>query len=163
MSVRWKSRSATSPPPALAKASLTSSTDIATSTTCRSGNPAAKAFKKIAAGLPLLHNQARNPQPMSKPLVPNVKLAVIGLGYVGLPLAVEFGKHYPVIGFDVNQKRVDALKAGVDSTLEVSREEMAEASQLSYSSNPADLADINVYIVTVPTPIDKIGRASCRE
>jgi len=91
---------------------------------------------------------------MSKPLVPNVKIAVIGLGYVGLPLAVEFGKHYPVIGFDINQKRVGALKTGVDSTLEVSREEMAEASQLSYSSNPADLADINVYIVTVPTPID---------
>src|SRR5690554_3331867 len=158
MSVRWKSRSATSPPPALAKASPTSSPGIATSTTCRSGNPAAKTFKKIAAGLPLLHNQARNPQPMSKPLVPNVKIAVIGLGYVGLPLAVEFGKHYPTVGFDINQKRINALKEGVDSTLEVSREEMAEASQLSYSYNPADLGDINVYIVTVPTPIDNHKR-----
>src|SRR5690554_1359082 len=154
MLASWKSRLATSPPPASPKAWLTSLVGIATSTTCRSGNPAAIFLKAFAAGLPLLHNQARNPQPMSKPLVPNVKIAVIGLGYVGLPLAVEFGKHYPVIGFDINQKRVGALKTGVDSTLEVSREEMAEASQLSYSSNPADLADINVYIVTVPTPID---------
>src|SRR5690554_2562386 len=95
---------------------------------------------------------------MSKPLVPNVKIAVIGLGYVGLPLAVEFGKHYPTVGFDINQKRINALKEGVDSTLEVSREEMAEASQLSYSYNPADLGDINVYIVTVPTPIDNHKR-----
>src|SRR5690554_5191934 len=158
MLASWKSRLATSPPPASPKAWLTSLVGIATSTTCRSGNPAAIFLKAFAAGLPLLHNQARNPQPMSKPLVPNVKIAVIGLGYVGLPLAVEFGKHYPTVGFDINQKRINALKEGVDSTLEVSREEMAEASQLSYSYNPADLGDINVYIVTVPTPIDNHKR-----
>ncbi|MDF1629700.1 MAG: Vi polysaccharide biosynthesis UDP-N-acetylglucosamine C-6 dehydrogenase TviB [Alcanivoracaceae bacterium] len=94
----------------------------------------------------------------SAPLVENVKLAVIGLGYVGLPLAVEFGKHYPVIGFDINQKRIDALKAGIDSTLEVSPAEMAEAKQLHYSCAPADLNDCNIYVVTVPTPIDEHKR-----
>lgn len=94
----------------------------------------------------------------SAPLLENVKLAVIGLGYVGLPLAVEFGKHYPVVGFDINPKRVDALTAGVDATLEVNEKEMAEATQLQYSSNPADLNDCNIYIVTVPTPIDEHKR-----
>ena len=94
----------------------------------------------------------------SAPLLENVKLAVIGLGYVGLPLAVEFGKKYPVIGFDINQKRIDALKAGVDATLEVSEGEMAEAKQLQYSCTPADLNDCNIYIVTVPTPIDEHKR-----
>lgn len=94
----------------------------------------------------------------SAPLVENVKLAVIGLGYVGLPLAVEFGKRYPVIGFDINQKRIDALKAGIDTTLEVSPAEMADAKQLQYSCTPADLNDCNIYIVTVPTPIDEHKR-----
>lgn len=91
-------------------------------------------------------------------LVSDAKLAIIGLGYVGLPLAVEFGKHYPVVGFDINQKRIDALKSGVDSTLEVSAEEMAEATKLRYSCSPADLQDVNIYIVTVPTPIDNHKR-----
>lgn len=91
-------------------------------------------------------------------LVSDAKLAIIGLGYVGLPLAVEFGKHYPVVGFDINQKRIDALKSGVDSTLEVSAEEMAEAAQLRYSCSPTDLQDVNIYIVTVPTPIDSHKR-----
>jgi UDP-N-acetyl-D-glucosamine/UDP-N-acetyl-D-galactosamine dehydrogenase len=95
---------------------------------------------------------------MSGTLVSDVKLAVIGLGYVGLPLAVEFGKHYPVIGFDINQKRIDALKSGVDSTLEVSGEEMAEARRLQYSCTQTDLDDVNIYIVTVPTPIDRHKR-----
>jgi UDP-N-acetyl-D-galactosamine dehydrogenase len=95
---------------------------------------------------------------MSEPLLSHVKLAVIGLGYVGLPLAVEFGKKYPVVGFDINQKRIDALKAGVDVTLEVSEGEMAEAKQLQYSCNPADLRGCNIYIVTVPTPIDEHKR-----
>lgn len=94
----------------------------------------------------------------SAPLVENVKLAVIGLGYVGLPLAVEFGKRYPVIGFDINQKRIDALNAGIDATLEVSQAEMADAKQLQYSCTPADLNDCNIYIVTVPTPIDEHKR-----
>lgn len=82
------------------------------------------------------------------------RLAVIGLGYVGLPLAVEFGKHRPVVGFDINTKRIEALLAGHDSTLEVSDDEMAEAGGLQFSSSLSDLEGCNTYIVTVPTPID---------
>lgn len=85
----------------------------------------------------------------------NAKIAVIGLGYVGLPLAVEFGKKYDVLGFDINQGRVDELLRGHDSTLEVSDTELAMATKLTYSCDKADLADANVYIVTVPTPIDE--------
>lgn len=84
----------------------------------------------------------------------DIKLAIVGLGYVGLPLAVEFGKKRSVLGFDINQKRIKELQGGVDHTLEVSSEELAEAGQLSYSADSADLAKCNVYIVTVPTPID---------
>ena len=85
----------------------------------------------------------------------NIKLAVIGLGYVGLPLAVEFGKTRSVVGFDINQPRIDALKAGHDATLEVSDAELAEANGLSYTASLDDLQDCNVYIVTVPTPINE--------
>lgn len=85
----------------------------------------------------------------------NVKLAVIGLGYVGLPLAVEFGKKRSVIGFDINARRVAELKEGVDRTLEVESAELAEASGLSYSCEADELAQANVFIVTVPTPIDE--------
>jgi UDP-N-acetyl-D-galactosamine dehydrogenase len=87
--------------------------------------------------------------------VGNLKLAVVGLGYVGLPLAVEFGKKRSVIGFDINTRRIDALKAGHDHTLEVSDEELAEAAQLSYTADRAELGQANVFIVTVPTPIDE--------
>jgi UDP-N-acetyl-D-glucosamine/UDP-N-acetyl-D-galactosamine dehydrogenase len=83
-----------------------------------------------------------------------VRLGIIGLGYVGLPLAVEFGKHRSVLGFDINLHRINELQAGSDRTLEVSATEMGEASGLHYSANPAELAQCNVYIVTVPTPID---------
>lgn len=86
------------------------------------------------------------------------KLAVIGLGYVGLPLAVEFGKHRPVVGFDINTSRINALQAGHDSTLEVSDEELAGASLLRLSSTLSDLEECNIFIVTVPTPIDKYKR-----
>lgn len=82
------------------------------------------------------------------------KLAVIGLGYVGLPLAVEFGKLRPVVGFDINTKRIEALRAGHDSTLEVSEHELTEAGHLQFSSTLSDLEDCNIFIVTVPTPID---------
>jgi len=82
------------------------------------------------------------------------KIAVIGLGYVGLPLAIEFGKFRSVIGFDINQSRIDALREGRDDTLEASEGELREASHLSFTTNPADLADAQIYIVTVPTPID---------
>lgn len=84
-----------------------------------------------------------------------LKIAVIGLGYVGLPLAVEFGKKVPVVGFDIHQQRIDELKSGHDHTLEVSTEELKQTSQLSYSANLADLKDCNFFIVTVPTPIDE--------
>ena len=81
-------------------------------------------------------------------------IAVIGLGYVGLPLAVEFGKVRPVIGFDINASRIDALRVGHDATLEVSNDELTAADQLAFTSDPADLATASIYIVTVPTPID---------
>lgn len=84
----------------------------------------------------------------------DIRIAVIGLGYVGLPLAVEFGKKRTVVGFDINQKRVCELQSGKDATLEVEGEELAAASKLSFSSNVSDLAACNCYIVTVPTPID---------
>lgn len=85
----------------------------------------------------------------------DVKLAVVGLGYVGLPLAVEFGKKRPVLGFDINARRIAELKEGRDHTLEVDADELAEASQLRFSSEAEHLAEANVYIVTVPTPIDQ--------
>ena len=86
------------------------------------------------------------------------KIGVIGLGYVGLPLAVEFGKKYETVGFDINQSRIDELESGVDSTLEVDSEELTKATKLSYSRNTADIADCTIYVVTVPTPIDKNKR-----
>jgi UDP-N-acetyl-D-galactosamine dehydrogenase len=85
-------------------------------------------------------------------------LAIIGLGYVGLPLAVEFGKKYPVIGFDVNEARIKELNSGVDRTLEVDKEELGLADYLSYTSNSTDLKVAQIFIVTVPTPIDGANR-----
>ena len=84
-----------------------------------------------------------------------IKIAVIGQGYVGLPLAVEFGKHYPTLGFDIHQERIDELKSGHDSTLEVSDAELAEPQLLAFSADISELKAANVYIVTVPTPIDE--------
>ena len=105
------------------------------------------------------------------------KIALIGLGYVGLPLAVEFGKKRIVIGFDINQSRINNLKNGIDSTLETTPQELKDAVYLSYTANLDDIKDCTIFIITVPTPIDKhkrpdltpleksseIGRASCRE
>lgn len=85
----------------------------------------------------------------------DLKIGIIGLGYVGLPLAVEFGKKYSVLGFDINQNRVNELVSGHDSTLEVSDTELADVKQLTFSCKKQDLAECNVYIVTVPTPIDE--------
>jgi UDP-N-acetyl-D-galactosamine dehydrogenase len=85
----------------------------------------------------------------------NTKIAIIGLGYVGLPLAVEFGRKNVVVGFDINQARIDELKLGKDSTLEVERNELINSKGLTFSSSREDLNDCNVYIVTVPTPIDE--------
>jgi UDP-N-acetyl-D-galactosamine dehydrogenase len=87
--------------------------------------------------------------------IQDVKLAVVGLGYVGLPLAVEFGKQRPVLGFDINARRIDELRVGRDHTLEVSSQELGEAGHLRFSNDPAELASANVFIVTVPTPIDE--------
>jgi UDP-N-acetyl-D-galactosamine dehydrogenase len=83
-----------------------------------------------------------------------LKIAVIGLGYVGLPLAVEFGRIRDVIGFDINQSRIEALCRGEDTTLETDADELAAAKRLSFSINPADIAGCDLFIVTVPTPID---------
>ncbi|MBT8082433.1 MAG: nucleotide sugar dehydrogenase, partial [Gammaproteobacteria bacterium] len=83
----------------------------------------------------------------------NLKIGVIGLGYVGLPLGVEFGKHYPTVGFDINAARVAELEDGSDSTLECSDEELAAATHLEYTTDVEAIRDCNVYIVTVPTPI----------
>lgn len=86
------------------------------------------------------------------------KIAIIGLGYVGLPLAVEFGKQRPVLGFDINTSRIAELQSGQDGTLEISPDELAESKHLTFSSNQADLKDCHVFIVTVPTPVDQANR-----
>ena len=88
-------------------------------------------------------------------LLENTKIAIIGLGYVGLPLAVEFGKKRETLGFEINQSRVDELKSGEDSTLECSPEELKEATHLSYTTDTEQLKSCNVFIVTVPTPINE--------
>jgi UDP-N-acetyl-D-galactosamine dehydrogenase len=85
----------------------------------------------------------------------NTKIAVIGQGYVGLPLAVEFGKHYPTLGFDINAIRIEQLGNGIDLTQEMSAEQLVGSAHLKFSANTEDLAQANVYIVTVPTPIDE--------
>lgn len=84
----------------------------------------------------------------------NLNISVIGLGYVGLPLAVEFGKKYPTLGFDINASRISELQAGRDSTLECTPAELSQASQLSYTCNLEDIQDSNFYVVTVPTPVN---------
>jgi len=88
----------------------------------------------------------------------DLRIAIIGLGYVGLPLAVEFGKKGSVIGFDINQNRINELNNGQDHTLEVSPEELQKAKQLSFSANLDDLKQSNFFIVTVPTPVDQVNR-----
>ena len=92
------------------------------------------------------------------PTLVNDRLAIVGLGYVGLPLAVEFGKHYETVGFDVNPVRINGLRAGKDRTLEVDGQELASAARLRFSDQVEDLRDCNVFIVTVPTPIDSAKR-----
>ncbi len=87
-----------------------------------------------------------------------LKLAIIGLGYVGLPLAVEYGKYYDTIGFDINERRIKALTAGHDSTLEATAEELAASKKLTYSTDPEKLRGRDIYIVTVPTPVDKYNQ-----
>ncbi len=88
----------------------------------------------------------------------NLKIAVIGLGYVGLPLAAEFGKKYHTIGFDINAKRISELESGVDRTLELSSEQLKSAVSLQFSNSLEGIKDCDVYIVTVPTPVDQYNR-----
>lgn len=89
-------------------------------------------------------------------------VAVIGLGYVGLPLAVEFGKQQPVIGFDINSLRIEELQRGIDRTGEVASQDLADAVHLRYTCDPAELSTATVFIVTVPTPIDAHKRPNLR-
>ena len=84
----------------------------------------------------------------------DLKIAVIGQGYVGLPLAIEFGKKYETIGFDINAKRIEELNERVDHTQEASKEQITKALKLSFSSALAAIKNCNIYIITVPTPID---------
>lgn len=86
--------------------------------------------------------------------ISSTRLAIIGLGYVGLPLAVAFGRKIPVVGFDINRERVSELRAGIDRTLEVDSEMLASASNLTYADSLGEIAGCNVFVVTVPTPID---------
>lgn len=94
---------------------------------------------------------------MTNPVVQKT-VAVVGLGYVGLPLAVEFGKKFDVVGFDISQNRINELRSGEDRTLEVSSEELKQANRLSFTADPAQLKDCNFFIVTVPTPVDHVNR-----
>lgn len=91
-------------------------------------------------------------------LTPDPRIGIVGLGYVGLPLAVEFGKHFDTLGFDIDPARIVELRAGRDHTMEVDAAALAAASRLRYSGELADLAGCNVYVVTVPTPIDEAQR-----
>jgi len=88
----------------------------------------------------------------------DLKIAVIGLGYVGLPLAVEFGNKFKVIGFDVNKFRIDKLKKGIDETLEITKEELKKSKYLKFTSKIDNIKDSNIFIVTVPTPIDEFKK-----
>lgn len=95
---------------------------------------------------------------MQPPSPGTTRIAVVGLGYVGLPLAVEFGKQYDTVGFDIHAARIDALRAGRDGTLEVEPDLLASATRLGFTATLADIGGCNVYIVTVPTPIDSARR-----
>ena len=90
--------------------------------------------------------------------IDNIKIAIVGLGYVGLPLAIEFGETLPTMGFDINRTRIDELKLGKDTTLECDTAEMAQATQITYTTDLEEIRDCNVYVVTVPTPIDEYNR-----
>ena len=88
------------------------------------------------------------------PITTSPRLAIVGLGYVGLPLVVEFGKQLPTIGFDIHQHRVEQLQQGIDSTLETTAEELASSKHLQITCDRNAIADCNVFIITVPTPVD---------
>nr|WP_276529148.1 nucleotide sugar dehydrogenase [Victivallis lenta] len=102
--------------------------------------------------------QGKNITMLSEIKNKEIKIAIIGLGYVGLPLAVEFGRKYDTVGFDVKPERLEALRRGEDTTLETSSEDLKAAIRLKYSGDPADLKDRDIFIVTVPTPVDQYNR-----
>ena len=95
---------------------------------------------------------------MSLPVLADVRIGIIGLGYVGLPLAVYLARHFPVIGFDIDRQRVAELRSGLDRTREVSGEEFAQAERIAYAADAESLKEANFYIVTVPTPVDQAKR-----
>jgi UDP-N-acetyl-D-glucosamine/UDP-N-acetyl-D-galactosamine dehydrogenase len=95
---------------------------------------------------------------MAPPKLAEIRIGIIGLGYVGLPLAVYLSRHFPVLGFDIDRERVAELSRGIDRTREVTEEEFAHATRLTYSAEIESLADANFYIVTVPTPVDQAKR-----
>jgi UDP-N-acetyl-D-galactosamine dehydrogenase len=110
--------------------------------------------------LPRLNDRVRHGVliPTKMPNIENEKIAVIGLGYVGLPVALSFGRKLPTVGFDIRQRRVDELKKGHDETLEVTTEQLQAATKLEMTADPAKLSDCTFYIVAVPTPIDSNNR-----
>ena len=85
----------------------------------------------------------------------NTKIAIIGLGYVGLPLAVEFGKIYETVGFDINETRINDLMSGKDATMEISSNQLKDSKNLYFSTDIAAIKNCNIFIITVPTPVDK--------
>ena len=93
-----------------------------------------------------------------KSISEDLRIAIIGMGYVGLPLAIEFGRKYHTIGFDIKKERLEKLRAGIDVTCETGRDELLAAEKLQFSSDEKDLAGCDVFIVTVPTPVDKYNR-----
>ena len=95
---------------------------------------------------------------MSLPVLADVRIGIVGLGYVGLPLAVYLARHFPVIGFDIDRKRVAELSQGLDRTREVTEEEFAQAANITYAADVERLREANFYIVTVPTPVDQAKR-----
>ena len=95
---------------------------------------------------------------MSLPALGDIRIGIIGLGYVGLPLAVYLARHFPVIGFDIDRERVAELKRGLDRTREVTGEEFAQAGPITYAADAKSLREANFYIVTVPTPVDEAKR-----
>ncbi|MFL2997410.1 MAG: nucleotide sugar dehydrogenase, partial [Candidatus Neomarinimicrobiota bacterium] len=92
---------------------------------------------------------------MNIPKLEDIKITIVGLGYVGLPLAVEFSKHFPVVGFDKNEDRISQLNKNIDITMEISEKRLSKVSNLKFSNLESDILDSNIYIITVPTPVDK--------
>src|SRR6185436_10849095 len=99
---------------------------------------------------------------MALPALSEIRIGIIGLGYVGLPLAVYLARHFPVIGFDIDRERVAELSRGIDRTHEVTEEEFARAKRLTYSADIESPRNANFYIVTVPTPVDQAKRPDLR-